>query len=372
MPFPDLKAGCAPLCPACSHREFTPDESRAQKEQWLKKVLRLDAISPLRTVASEARWHYRRKTTLHARWNGTEWDFGLLRSISPREKELVPIPRCPVHHPLIAEVIMELKSLPGDLPLAFLVVTGSLVTLVLKSTTVPPLPSSLEPRLRSRGVKGFFINLHPSAGNRVFAHRGWRRLWGEGSTHGPSSFQQLIPELYSEALSQAAKFLNPRAEHDFLDLYCGVGASIPYWSPARILGIEVHGESLEYARAAHSEVEFLQGRVEERIPQMESWRRSEELLLFANPPRLGIEAAALRWIAERARPIRIAYLSCSAGTLAKDLSVLAGSGYDVQAIQPYDFFPNTHHVEALVLLDRSAGAGVAGALGSRSDSRTHG
>jgi tRNA/tmRNA/rRNA uracil-C5-methylase (TrmA/RlmC/RlmD family) len=215
-------------------------------------------------------------------------------------------------------------------------------------------------------VEGFFLNLHPSAGDRVFASRGWQTLWGQGHAHGPSSFQQLIPSLYAEALAQAASFLRPESDLDFLDLYCGVGASLAHWHPSRrILGVEVHGESIGYARTSHPEAEFLQGRVEERIPQIESWRRSEEFLLFANPPRLGIEPVALRWVAERARPIRLAYLSCSPGTLAKDLSVLQGTGYDIHGIQPYDFFPNTHHVEALVLLSRGARAGGRAALAAR-------
>ena len=54
------------------------------------------------------------------------------------------------------------------------------------------------------------------------------------------------------------------------------------------------------------------------------------------------------------RPARIAYLSCSAGTLARDLAMLESAGYAVVRIHPYDFFPLTHHVEALALLDLRA------------------
>jgi hypothetical protein len=60
--------------------------------------------------------------------------------------------------------------------------------------------------------------------------------------------------------------------------------------------------------------------------------------------------AALRFVLRR--PQRIAYLTCSAGTLARDLCRLVDAGYAVTAIHPYDFFPLTHHVEALALLER--------------------
>jgi len=52
--------------------------------------------------------------------------------------------------------------------------------------------------------------------------------------------------------------------------------------------------------------------------------------------------------------VRLAYLSCSAGTLARDLSVLEAAGYRVTGIEPYDFFPLTHHVETLARLDLPA------------------
>ena len=49
----------------------------------------------------------------------------------------------------------------------------------------------------------------------------------------------------------------------------------------------------------------------------------------------------------------MAYLSCSAGTLRRDLEALSGA-YEVARIIPYDFFPHTHHVESLVLLQHEA------------------
>ena len=79
---------------------------------------------------------------------------------------------------------------------------------------------------------------------------------------------------------------------------------------------------------------------------------SGRFLVFANPPRLGLEPEVVHWLVDVGSPQRIAYLSCSAGTLARDLSVLCDAKYRVCEIQPYDFFPQTHHVETLVFLER--------------------
>ena len=55
----------------------------------------------------------------------------------------------------------------------------------------------------------------------------------------------------------------------------------------------------------------------------------------------------------RAGPRRVLYISCNPTTLAPDLKELVPFGYRVLAVQPVDLFPQTYHVEALVLLERA-------------------
>ena len=66
---------------------------------------------------------------------------------------------------------------------------------------------------------------------------------------------------------------------------------------------------------------------------------------------VGLESEVTASLAEELRPGRIAYLSCSAGSLARDLESFEAAGYSLERILPYDFFPLTHHVEALALLE---------------------
>jgi len=72
-------------------------------------------------------------------------------------------------------------------------------------------------------------------------------------------------------------------------------------------------------------------------------------LAYLNPPRSGLDEEVARSLADEFAPARLAYLSCSAGTLARDLGVLERAGYLLDAILPFDFFPQTQHVEALAL-----------------------
>jgi 23S rRNA (uracil1939-C5)-methyltransferase len=83
-----------------------------------------------------------------------------------------------------------------------------------------------------------------------------------------------------------------------------------------------------------------------------------------DPPRKGLERATLSAITSHPPP-KLLYLSCDPATLARDLALLqgkpreeagadGGSGgpYGVTLVQPFDFFPNTTHVETLVVLER--------------------
>ncbi|NCB17733.1 MAG: hypothetical protein EOM65_16370, partial [Synergistales bacterium] len=73
--------------------------------------------------------------------------------------------------------------------------------------------------------------------------------------------------------------------------------------------------------------------------------------VYANPPRTGLEPPVAESLAGRSRPARLAYLSCSPGTLSRDLSLLEEGGFRVRRLLLFDFFPRTAGVEVLVLLE---------------------
>jgi len=73
--------------------------------------------------------------------------------------------------------------------------------------------------------------------------------------------------------------------------------------------------------------------------------------LIVDPPRKGLNPEVLAMILQQP-PQHLAYLSCDPATLARDLCELAGDQgpYRIEAIQPMDFFPQTSHLECLVLM----------------------
>ena len=365
IPVTALPAGCEPSCHGCRHRRLAAGDSLAQKSAYLRRVLEpwSDRIAPISGPALAERLGYRDRVTLTARWSsGQGWRFGLMR-----RDELIAIHDCPVHSERVRALVRALvECLPtaDEVPLAYLHVAGAQATLIVKAHRVDRahlLP--VESAVAGTGIEGLWLHCHPAAGRRLFARSGWQLLQGSaesrdprGFLHGPTAFMQALPALHARAMSEAAAHVAPGPTVAVLDLYCGLGATLKAWTEAGsdALGVELSGEAVSFAARNAPLATVLRGTCVQRLPQVRDWWASRECqrVAYVNPPRSGLEGEVAVALAERLRPNRIAYLSCSAGTLARDLSVFEAAGYGVSNIRPYDFFPNTHHVETLALLER--------------------
>lgn len=360
--------GCHPLCPGCAHGKMGHEKSIAVKQLRLAKHFApwADSLVPVRTVAPEARWRYRSSVCLKTARDKSGWRFGLVA-----RKTVIPIHDCPVHaEPVCRAVAILTEKLPDGtvFPMVYYLQSGAQATLVVKQNTLPDmswLTAETVSRLETAGIEGLWVHLHPAAGKRVLGKNGWRLAWGrptsmdaDGLEYGPVAFRQVIGSLADQALSTAETFLNPRPEDLMIDLYCGIGAGLVRWTrkQCHTVGVELGQEAVSCARRNAPTATLLRGRCGLRLPQLTAWIDSRPAagkparLLYANPPRTGIEDTVLKWIISDYRPDRIAYLSCNAAGLSRDLSFLTSNGYEVNALSPYDFFPRTHHVECLALL----------------------
>lgn len=363
-----LPQGCVKECRGCKHREWTMEQSLDQKHEFLKIKLNpwVDVLQPVTSVENEKRWGYRSKTTLSTFFNGTEWSFGMWS-----RDELIAIPNCPVHTSSVNRVLEFIKqSIPksNNFQLAYIVISGAQIVLVLKTKQMPNtnwFTDSFSNGIQKLGIEGFWIHLNPSAGKRIFEKISWHLIWGKprsvdynGLQYGPAAFQQLIPELYNQSLLEAQTYFGVQEHDAVIDLYCGTGNSMRLWANAKanVLGIELGGDAIDCARVNVPSASVLRGACRQRVPQIDAWAREmrsngKRILLYANPPRTGLETEILEWICKIGRPAKIAYLSCSPGTLSKNLTALTNNGYCVRKIIPFDFFPQTIHVECLALLE---------------------
>ncbi|HTL12556.1 MAG TPA: class I SAM-dependent RNA methyltransferase, partial [Bdellovibrionota bacterium] len=230
---------------------------------------------------------------------------------------------------------------------------------------------SLEPDLEwtrealAAHLDGLHLNWHPSTGRQVFSPD-WQRVWGldrarraDGAWYGPDSFGQLRTDLHARSLARAARHLSPVPGDAVVDLYSGIGLSLERWKSAGadFLGVELGAEAIACtALNLGEDGRVLRGRCSDRLPQIREWSRrprSGRVVVYANPPRTGLEPEVVAWLASPdCEASMMAYLSCSPGTLARDLRELGAAGWARAGFEAYDFFPGTHLVETLALLTR--------------------
>lgn len=81
----------------------------------------------------------------------------------------------------------------------------------------------------------------------------------------------------------------------------------------------------------------------------EGWEYDEAVV---DPPRAGAGIRTMRAL-RRLAPARVIYISCNPFTAARDVKVLAGGGYGLMKALPVDMFPQTDHVETVLILERT-------------------
>jgi 23S rRNA (uracil1939-C5)-methyltransferase len=100
-----------------------------------------------------------------------------------------------------------------------------------------------------------------------------------------------------------------------------------------------------------NQLSYVAGDLLKTLPRHVGFMRERDVVLL-DPPRSGVHREVLRLIVS-ARPKTLVYLSCNPAKLGRDLSMLLSSGFRLEEIQPYDFFPQTASLEVLCILKRT-------------------
>ncbi len=172
----------------------------------------------------------------------------------------------------------------------------------------------------------------------------------------PQSFFQVnrpqAERLYGEALALAALKPGDRV----CDVYCGAGTITLFAARtcARATGIEIVAPAVADARKnaeanqLSHRVQFMEGDAAALYPGLQ--KREHFDAVIVDPPRKGLDEPVIRALCESPAD-KLVYVSCNPATLARDLRLLA-SAYRLAAVRPVDMFPQTGHVETVVLLSK--------------------
>jgi 23S rRNA (uracil1939-C5)-methyltransferase len=359
-------------CGGCQLQHLGYDGQLALKREIvadaLERIGRVQVVVPP-VIAATDPWGYRSRITLAIAPGRRHAGFHPLDQAG----RVFPLERCEIAAPLLMRLWEALRPalhlLPPDTEQLLLRLdrSGGLHVVVRGAGTEAWTGGRrLAESARARGVT-VTVWWQPAQGApRVMA--------GDREAFPATVFEQVHPGLADRIRADATEWLGDVRNVHAWDLYAGIGETTD-----RLFRLGASVESVELDRRA---VEAGDRRWREAAREREESQRPEpagivrhagrveEVLtllhdpgaVIANPPRAGMEAAVTRELLRR-RPRRIVYVSCDPATLARDLGRLCGSGvqgvsggsgeapYRVTAVQPYDLFPQTAHVETIVRLE---------------------
>ena len=328
-------------------------------------------------------WRYRNKCHISFGMNGRRQIIsGIYEENSHR---VVPVESCLIQDSKADEIarsvraiMKECKLLPYDEDsetglLRHLLVrtgfaSGQVMVVLVTASPIFPARSRFVSLLRERHpeITTIVMNCNPRKTSMVLGEQE-RILYGKGYIEdilcekrfaiSPRSFYQVNPQqtevLYQRAIGMAQLKKGQRV----LDAYCGIGTIglIAADKVDEVIGVEVNAQAVKdaNANAKRNGVENIRFVCADAGAFMTNLADAGEKIdvVFMDPPRSGSDEAFLQSVC-RLSPDQVVYISCDPQTQKRDLAVLRAGGYHVREIQPVDMFPQTAHVETVVLLSK--------------------
>lgn len=170
----------------------------------------------------------------------------------------------------------------------------------------------------------------------------------------PFSFFQ-TNSLGAEVLYEAARsYIGETKDKVIFDLYSGTGtiAQILASVAKKVVGVEIVEEAVEAAKenAALNGLDNCTFWAGDVLKVIDDLGEVPDLIVL-DPPRDGVHPKALEKIIDFGVE-RMVYIACKPTSLARDLELLQGRGYQVERIGCVDLFPGTYHIETVCLLSK--------------------
>lgn len=377
-PSPDRVPVHCPLAEGCAGCQLQhlayPAQLEAKRRfvlDGLERIGRIEGVEVLPTLGMADPWQYRNKGEFVADVRDGRVRLGY--HVEGGDGFL-PVPDCPIHHPLSMEILRateEVATAEG-LPLAQLITrvspseNNALAILVCWDwhdrlpaaaealrARVPALAGVLWSRVRGQSlVRRTLAELLDGRGVLL------QRLGPWEYTVSAESFFQVNNAQGTRLIELVSEYAGGLQNKTFADGYCGVGTFlIPLAAQAkRALGIEehplaLHDAEINVARYALSDIHLYEGRIETIFPRLLRKGRSIDVAVL-DPPRKGAGRMVLETMA-RLGVARAVLVSCDPSTLGRDAGDLAALGYRLEVVQPVDLFPQTWHIETVALAVRA-------------------
>lgn len=364
----------------------------------LSKIAFLDEkVMP--TVPSELEYGYRNKLQLPIRTEKNGIAIGFFAQNSHR---IVQINDCPIQPWWCGKIIkiirkyidvFDVTAYSEESKCGLLKhvvvrdVDGKLIiTVVINGNELPQVNRLVDLLSTEFNEFSLFVNINKDDTNVIFGKEfkcvyGRKKIvssdMGVKFEIGPESFMQVNDLVRRNIYREAVKAADPDPDTVVIDAYSGAGLLTAIFATRakKAVGIEIVKEAVDCAdelkklNGLDEKMENICAPCEVALPVVMERERlgGTKFTLILDPPRQGVDEKLISAI-KTAMPERIVYISCSPQTLSRDLGLLSEtlvredgelkkspengefSKYKIEYVKPFDMFPQTRHVETLVVL----------------------
>ena len=170
-----------------------------------------------------------------------------------------------------------------------------------------------------------------------------------------SSFFQINSEHALNLYEYASGLAFADSPNDILELYSGTGSLTVFLASGAgsVTAVESWEPAAKYMKrnaelSGLSNITPYTAPAEEILSKLSAQKFDAAVL---DPPRTGCAPEVIDSLI-RIAPTKIVYVSCNPATLARDVKPLTAAGYKLESARPFDMFPQTGHVETVVLMSR--------------------
>ncbi len=388
-------------CGGCQLQHLKYSSQLKFKEETVKncfkKIASLD-VKLVSTVKCDKIFEYRNKLQLPVEQSSNGAKIGFYAENSHR---VVEINDCPINPNWTSKIINSFKqyidefnikgysntTLSGELrEITAREIDGNLIIVAVvldsKIRGIDRLIEILKSTLKCNF--SLFLNVNSGTSNVIYGDKfilkyGVPFYTGEllGIKHkmGVQSFMQVNNDMCFKLYSAVRDNLGADETTTVIDAYSGAGLMTALLAKRakKCIGVEVVSEAVDCANelakmnGLEDKIENFNGKCEEILPSIIEREKSngQKLCLVLDPPRKGCDYKVIDAVIKSGIE-KIIYVSCMPSTLARDVGLLAGSleyidgeikhsnmlnlRYKVDLVRPFDMFPQTKHVETLVVL----------------------
>lgn len=347
----------------------------------LTRIGKLSDVTVHPVIGMDEPWAYRNNVQFHLESKNEEVEIGFYR---PGTHQLVSVEQCHLLPDIFNEIKNYLKgalkkfAVPIHIPkkmvglqhvvLRISRATGEIIIVLVTSEKklggIKKLVTNMMEKFPQ--IVSVVQNINTRNTSEVFGDK-WYLLEGKEWIEdkigenvfsiSPASFAQVNPVQTEKLYAKALEYAELKGHEQVIDVYCGMGTIALSWArkAEKVFGIEEVKEAVKDAKNNAtlnniSNIEFFAGKAEKVLPKMVAEGITAHVIVV-DPPRKGCDPAVLEAMVKM-NPEKIVYVSCDPGTLARDLRLLNEKGYKALEIQPVDMFPQTGHVETVVLMSR--------------------